>query len=93
MVPWQPGIIPGVSVACRSLKQKFTPGKKFHFNEVDVCCMHSSGISVFMPLAACTREVSNQRQGTHKSKQRGELAGSTMKIKRQTGTGTARDAR
>ncbi|MBN1951435.1 MAG: 50S ribosomal protein L4 [Bacteroidales bacterium] len=32
----------------------------------------------------------NQRQGTHKSKERGEIAGSTRKIKRQKGTGTAR---
>ena len=31
-----------------------------------------------------------QRQGTHKSKERGEIAGSTRKIKRQKGTGTAR---
>ncbi len=30
------------------------------------------------------------RQGTHKSKERGEIAGSTRKIKRQKGTGTAR---
>lgn len=32
----------------------------------------------------------NGRQGTHKSKERGEIAGSTRKIKRQKGTGTAR---
>ncbi len=32
----------------------------------------------------------NQRQGTHKSKERGEIKGSTKKIKRQKGTGTAR---
>jgi len=32
----------------------------------------------------------NGRQGTHKSKERGEVAGSTRKIKRQKGTGTAR---
>ena len=32
----------------------------------------------------------HQRQGTHKSKERGEIAGSTRKIKRQKGTGTAR---
>ena len=32
----------------------------------------------------------NQRQGTHKSKERGEIKGSTRKIKRQKGTGTAR---
>jgi len=31
-----------------------------------------------------------QRQGTHKAKERGEIAGSTRKIKRQKGTGTAR---
>jgi large subunit ribosomal protein L4 len=34
--------------------------------------------------------LANQRQGTHKSKERGEIAGSTKKIKRQKGTGTAR---
>jgi len=32
----------------------------------------------------------HQRQGTHKSKERGEITGSTRKIKRQKGTGTAR---
>ncbi len=34
--------------------------------------------------------LANKRQGTHKSKHRGEVAGSTRKIKRQKGTGTAR---
>ena len=34
--------------------------------------------------------LANQRQGTHKSKERGEIAGSTRKIKKQKGTGTAR---
>jgi len=32
----------------------------------------------------------NARQGTHKAKERGEIAGSTKKIKKQKGTGTAR---
>ncbi len=32
----------------------------------------------------------NARQGTHKSKERGEIKGSTRKIKKQKGTGTAR---
>jgi len=32
----------------------------------------------------------NQRQGTHKTKERSEIIGSTRKIKRQKGTGTAR---
>ncbi|MGF7139680.1 50S ribosomal protein L4 [Roseimarinus sediminis] len=34
--------------------------------------------------------LANQRQGTHKAKERGEVSGSTRKIKRQKGTGTAR---
>ena len=34
--------------------------------------------------------LANQRQGTHKAKQRAEIAGSTKKIKKQKGTGTAR---
>ncbi|OJW73431.1 MAG: 50S ribosomal protein L4 [Candidatus Amoebophilus sp. 36-38] len=34
--------------------------------------------------------LANRRQGTHKSKERGEIAGSTRKIKKQKGTGTAR---
>lgn len=34
--------------------------------------------------------LANQRQGTHKSKPRNEVTGSTRKIKRQKGTGTAR---
>lgn len=34
--------------------------------------------------------LANQRQGTHKAKERSEVAGSTRKIKRQKGTGTAR---
>jgi len=34
--------------------------------------------------------LANKRQGTHKAKERGEVKGSTRKIKRQKGTGTAR---
>ena len=34
--------------------------------------------------------LANQRQGTHKSKERAEITGSTKKVKRQKGTGTAR---
>lgn len=34
--------------------------------------------------------MANQRQGTHKSKERGEVSGSTRKIKKQKGTGGAR---
>ena len=34
--------------------------------------------------------LANQRQGTNKSKERAEISGSTRKIKKQKGTGTAR---
>ena len=34
--------------------------------------------------------LANNRQGTHKTKERAEITGSTRKIKRQKGTGTAR---
>ncbi|MBR5958974.1 MAG: 50S ribosomal protein L4 [Salinivirgaceae bacterium] len=34
--------------------------------------------------------LANQRQGTHKSKQRNEVSGSTRKLKKQKGTGGAR---
>lgn len=36
------------------------------------------------------QHLANKRQGTHKSKERNEVAGSTRKLKRQKGTGTAR---
>ncbi|MCT7904056.1 50S ribosomal protein L4 [Candidatus Ornithobacterium hominis] len=36
------------------------------------------------------QHLANKRQGTHKAKERAEIAGSTRKIKRQKGTGTAR---
>lgn len=34
--------------------------------------------------------LANQRQGTHKAKEKAEITGSTRKLKRQKGTGTAR---
>ncbi len=34
--------------------------------------------------------LANQRQGTHKAKERNEVTGSTRKVKKQKGTGTAR---
>src|SRR5699024_4531274 len=36
------------------------------------------------------QHLANKRQGTHKAKERGEISGSTRKIKKQKGTGTAR---
>lgn len=39
---------------------------------------------------AVKQYLAAQRQGTHKTKERNEIAGSTKKLKRQKGTGTAR---
>jgi len=39
---------------------------------------------------AVKQYLANQRQGTHKAKEKGEITGSTKKLKRQKGTGTAR---
>ena len=36
------------------------------------------------------QHLANKRQGTHKAKERADIAGSTRKIKKQKGTGTAR---
>jgi len=36
------------------------------------------------------QHLANRRQGTHKAKERAEIIGSTRKIKKQKGTGTAR---
>jgi len=38
----------------------------------------------------CKQYLADQRQGTHKSKERSEVSGSTRKLKRQKGTGGAR---
>lgn len=39
---------------------------------------------------AVKQYANNQRQGTHKAKEKGEITGSTRKLKKQKGTGTAR---
>lgn len=39
---------------------------------------------------AAKQYLANQRQGTHKTKERGEVAGSTKKLHRQKGTGGSR---
>jgi len=39
---------------------------------------------------AVKQYLANQRQGTHKAKERSDVSGSTRKLKRQKGTGTAR---
>ncbi|MEO1301256.1 MAG: 50S ribosomal protein L4 [Bacteroidota bacterium] len=39
---------------------------------------------------AVKQHLANRRQGTHKAKERGEIAGSTRKMRRQKGSGKAR---
>ncbi|TNJ43760.1 50S ribosomal protein L4 [Tamlana fucoidanivorans] len=53
----------------------------------DVFAIEPNNHAVYLDVK---QYLANQRQGTHKSKERGEIAGSTRKIKKQKGTGTAR---
>ena len=53
----------------------------------DIFAMEPNDHAVYL---AVKQYNANIRQGTHKTKERGEVAGSTRKIKRQKGTGTAR---
>lgn len=53
----------------------------------DVFAIEPSNHAVYLDVK---QYLANQRQGTHKSKERNEIAGSTRKIKKQKGTGTAR---
>jgi large subunit ribosomal protein L4 len=53
----------------------------------DIFAVEPNEHAVYLDVKAIQ---ANARQGTHKAKERGEIAGSTKKIKRQKGTGTAR---
>ena len=53
----------------------------------DVYAIEPNNHAVYLDVK---QYLANQRQGTHKSKERAEIAGSTRKIKKQKGTGTAR---
>ena len=61
-------------------------GKKVKLDS-DVFGIEPNEHSIYLDVK---QYLANQRQGTHKSKQRAEVAYSTRKIKRQKGTGTAR---
>ncbi|MFZ9046598.1 MAG: 50S ribosomal protein L4 [Cyclobacteriaceae bacterium] len=52
-----------------------------------ICKIEPSEHAVYLDVK---QYLANQRQGTAKTKERGEITGSTKKIKRQKGTGTAR---
>ena len=61
-------------------------GRKVNLND-SIFCIDPNDHAIYLDTK---QYLANQRQGTHKSKERGEVAGSTRKIKRQKGTGTAR---
>ncbi len=53
----------------------------------DVFAIEPNNHAVYLDVK---QYLANQRQGTHKSKERAEISGSTRKLKKQKGTGTAR---
>ena len=61
-------------------------GRKVQFSD-SVFGIEPNNHAVYLDVK---QYLANQRQGTHKAKERAEVAGSTRKIKKQKGTGTAR---
>ena len=61
-------------------------GRKVDLSK-DVYAIEPNNHAVYLDVK---QYLANQRQGTHKAKERAEIAGSTRKIKKQKGTGTAR---
>ncbi len=61
-------------------------GRKVSLNEA-IYAIEPNDHAVYLDVK---QYLANQRQGTHKSKERAEITGSTRKIKKQKGTGTAR---
>jgi len=61
-------------------------GRKVDLSK-DVYAIEPNNHAVYLDVK---QYLANQRQGTHKSKERAEITGSTRKIKKQKGTGTAR---
>ncbi|KJD32002.1 50S ribosomal protein L4 [Tamlana nanhaiensis] len=74
-----------MKVAVLDINGKDT-GRKAELSN-DVFAIEPNNHAVYLDVK---QYLANQRQGTHKSKERGEIAGSTRKIKKQKGTGTAR---
>ena len=61
-------------------------GRKVELND-SIFAIEPSDHAIYLDVK---QYLANQRQGTHKSKQRNEVSGSTRKLKKQKGTGTAR---
>ena len=74
-----------MKVAVLDIKGKET-GRKVDLSD-DVFAIEPNEHAIYLDVK---QYLAHQRQGTHKSKERAEIAGSTRKIKKQKGTGTAR---
>jgi len=74
-----------MKVAVLDIKGKET-GRKADLSDA-VFAIEPNNHAVYLDVK---QYLAHQRQGTHKSKERAEIAGSTRKIKKQKGTGTAR---
>ncbi len=61
-------------------------GKKVELSDA-VFAIEPNDHAVYLDVK---HHLANRRQGTHKAKERAEISGSTRKIKKQKGTGTAR---
>ncbi len=74
-----------MKVAVLDIKGKET-GRKVDLSD-DVFAIEPNEHAIYLDVK---QYLAHQRQGTHKTKERAEIAGSTRKIKKQKGTGTAR---
>ncbi|MEL6304587.1 MAG: 50S ribosomal protein L4 [Bacteroidota bacterium] len=74
-----------MKVAVLDIKGKET-GRKVDLSD-DVFAIEPNEHAIYLDVK---QYLAHQRQGNHKSKERAEIAGSTRKIKKQKGTGTAR---
>jgi len=74
-----------MKVAVLDIKGKET-GRKVDLSD-DVFAIEPNEHAIYLDVK---QYLAHQRQGNHKAKERAEIAGSTRKIKKQKGTGTAR---
>ncbi len=74
-----------MKVAVVDIKGKET-GRKAELSD-DVFGIEPNNHAIYLDVK---QYLANQRQGTHKAKERAEISGSTRKLKKQKGTGTAR---
>jgi large subunit ribosomal protein L4 len=74
-----------MEVAVVNIEGKET-GRKVNLNET-IFGIEPNDHAIYLDTK---QYLASQRQGTHKAKERAEIVGSTRKLKRQKGTGTAR---